>query len=254
MTALDLGGTSIELVRLPPGTFLMGSRNELFSEAPPHEVTIAHPFCLGKYPVTQRQWELVTGANPSHFGPSPEHPVDSVSWADASHFCELLSRRCGLTVRLPSEAEWEYACRAGTSAEFFFSGAGPFVDDEAVPHEIRLALRDYAWFHENSGGTTHTVGEKRPNPWGLHDLTGNVWEWCADHWHDGYTGAPADGRPWVEAAPRRPLRCLRGGAWDMNGFRCRSTYRSWDWEQMATSRIGLRICIESPGTPPAREP
>src|SRR5262245_7900320 len=120
MTFLDLGGTLIELVPIPPGTFLMGSPNVLFSEAPPHEVTIAHACALGKFPVTQRQWQFVTGTHPAHFRISPEHPVDSVSWTDATHFCDVLSRRCGLVVRLPSEAEWEYACRAGTDGEFFF--------------------------------------------------------------------------------------------------------------------------------------
>ena len=243
MDHLELGGQTLELVRVEPGTFVMGSPNEFFSEAPPHLVTLGRAFRLGKFPVTQRQWRGLMGDNPSRFPASGDHPVENVSWLDAARFCERLSERCGRRVRLPSEAEWEYACRAGTKTEYFFADGGPFADETSVPPGLRRLLGEYAWFHENSAGTTRPVGQKRPNPWGLHDLVGNVWEWCADHWHDGYDGAPADGAPWPGA--RRPLRVLRGGAWDMNAFRCRSTYRSWDAEDLATDRFGLRVCVET---------
>jgi formylglycine-generating enzyme required for sulfatase activity len=101
----------------------------------------------------------------------------------------------------------------------------------------------YAWFDLNSGDGTRAVGLKRPNPWGLHDMLGNVWEWCADAWHEGYVGAPDDGGPWAEGAARQPRRCLRGGAWDMNAFRCRSPYRSYDHSELATNRFGFRVAV-----------
>jgi formylglycine-generating enzyme required for sulfatase activity len=207
-------------------------------------VTIERAFDLGRSPVTQRQWESLSGGNPSHFGLSGDHPVDSVSWPDAVLFCQRASERSGRCVRLPSEAEWEYACRAGSRDEFFFCDEGPFCDENAIPHEVRVQLHEFAWFDENSLETTHAVGTKRANLWGLHDMIGNVWEWCQDHWHADYRGAPANGNPWLDGPEAKPRRCLRGGAWDMNAFRCRSCYRSWDWETLATDRFGLRICVE----------
>jgi formylglycine-generating enzyme required for sulfatase activity len=222
----------------------MGSSNVVFGEHPSRVVTISRPFYLGKLPVTQAQWLSVTGENPSAFPLSPDHPVENVSWLEAVRFCQIASARAGRTVRLPSEAEWEYACRAGSETEFFFCADGPFSDDASVPRRVRESLGEYAWFDENSRGSTHPAGRKQPNSFGLHDVLGNVWEWCADNWHPDYIGAPSDGRPWIEPPTAKPLRCLRGGAWDMNAFRCRSCYRSWDWESLATNRFGLRVCVE----------
>src|SRR5262249_39719134 len=186
------------------------------------------PFLLGKYPVTQEQWQAVLGANPSAFTGEEHLPVDGVSWDDAQAFCARLSRAAGRVVRLPSEAEWEYACRAGTATEFFFG------DGEA-------ALEDYAWFDRNSGGRTRPVGRKAANAWGLHDMAGNVWEWCADVWHSDYDGAPADGRARDEGAEGQPRRCLRGGAWNFDAFRCRSAYRSRERKHFATNHFGVRV-------------
>jgi formylglycine-generating enzyme required for sulfatase activity len=245
LSCLEAVGITFELCLIPEGSFKMGSGNKYFSEAPVHEVNIDRSFYLGKFPITQRQWGAVCGRNPSEFHLSEDHPVDSVSWIDSTRFCEQLSSLTGRRVRLPSEAEWEYACRAASGSEYFFTPEGPFLDDASTAAHIRRELLEFAWFDENSRGTTHPVGGKRSNGWGLCDMIGNVWEWCADHWHGSYDGVPSDGRPWLEANPRRPLRCLRGGAWDMNAFRCRSTYRSWDWEDLATNRFGLRICVET---------
>src|SRR5262245_33307560 len=206
----------VELLPAPAGEFLMGSDNDLFGEAPAHAVRFRAGFWLGKYPVTQSQWRAVMGTNPSAFPEAPGRPVDGVSWDQAEEFCRRLSTLSGHRVRLPSEAEWEYACRAGTTGEFFFTPGGPFRDDSEVPPGARQALCDFAWFDMNSGGSTRPVGQKRPNPWGLYDMVGNVWEWCADVWHSDYVGAPQDGRPWLEGEGRQPRRCLRGGAWDMN--------------------------------------
>jgi formylglycine-generating enzyme required for sulfatase activity len=123
----------VELVPVPPGEFLMGSGNQFFSEAPAHRVQIRSGFFLGRYPITQAQWLVVMGENPSTFRDSPDRPVDSVSWEQATRFCLRLSVQSGHHLRLPSEAEWEYACRAGTSGEFFFGPWGPFQDDSEVP-------------------------------------------------------------------------------------------------------------------------
>src|SRR5262249_54775321 len=240
----------IQLVKIPSGTFLMGSPNVLISEAPVHEVTIGYEFYLGKFLVTQHQWEVVMGQNNSaQFRTSLEHPVDSVSWEEAIAFCQKLSERCGARARLPSEAEWEYACRAGTQGEFFFGAAGPFVDETSVPSEVRHSLQEYAWFEENSREETHAVGLKKPNPWEFFDIVGNLWEWCEDVWHSDYVGALIDGSPWRSAADPQPRRCLRGGAWNMDAFRCRSFYRSWDRKDVATNRFGFRIGVPAYSRP-----
>jgi eukaryotic-like serine/threonine-protein kinase len=220
----------MDLILVPPGTFVMGSDRGLPLESPVHAVTVAHPFLLGKCPVTQEQWAAVVGTNPSEFRGGRGLPVDSVSWDDAQTFCARLGQAAGRIVRLPSEAEWEYACRAGTATEFFHG-------------ESEADLAAYAWFDRNSQGRTHRVGTKAANPWGLHDMTGNVWEWCEDVWHGDYEGAPADGEPWREGAERQPRRCLRGGAWNFDAFRCRSAYRSREWRHFATNHFGLRVAV-----------
>jgi formylglycine-generating enzyme required for sulfatase activity len=178
MASIVTGQTIVELVFIPPGEFLMGSSNMLFSESPAHRAMIRAGFYLGTYPVTQAQWTAVKESNPSHFATCADRPVDSISWEDATSFCQMLTDRCGRRIRLPSEAEWEYACRAGSAGEFFFGQAGPFIDDSEISSAIRMELTEYAWFDLNSGDNTQPVGRKRPNPWGLHDIVGNVWEWC----------------------------------------------------------------------------
>src|SRR5207253_1531615 len=143
-------------------------------------------------------WQAVMGDNPSTFRDSPDCPVDSVSCEQAERFCRRLAEQSGHRCRLPSEAEWEHACRAGTPREFFFGPWGPFLDDSEIPWEARQALGEYAWLNLNSGERTRPVGLKKPSSWGLYDMLGNVWEWCADVWHDSYVGAPHDGNAWVE--------------------------------------------------------
>jgi formylglycine-generating enzyme required for sulfatase activity len=190
------------------------------SEMPRHRVTISKPFWMGKYEVTQEQWYKVMGNNPSDFksekggGDSRNHPVENVSWNDAREFIRRLNRMEGTDVyRLPSEAEWEYACRAGSTGEYSFG------DSESL-------LSQYAWCDSQGGNMTKAVGQKRPNAWGLYDMHGNVEEWCEDDWHDNYNGAPTDGRAWVDGPSRGSIRVLRGGAWSFVADGCKSEYRS----------------------------
>jgi len=244
MSGLDLGALSIPLVEIPPGEFLMGSDNDLYSEVPRHRVVIAAPFWMGRTPVTQAQWTAMMGDNPSRFQGDPALPVDGVSWDRAMAFCECLGERVGRRVTLPSEAQWEYACRAGTAGEFFCHPGGPFRDETDITLAVQERLREHAWFEDNSRERTWPVGQKQPNPWGLHDMIGQVWEWCLDVWHDSHEGAPVDGSANLAGAERQPRRVLRGGAWDSDGFRLRSCYRSFDWRQLETDRFGLRVVVE----------
>jgi formylglycine-generating enzyme required for sulfatase activity/tRNA A-37 threonylcarbamoyl transferase component Bud32 len=199
----------MEFVLVPAGKFQMGS-NSYDSEKPIHEVTIAQPFYLGKYPVTQEEWEAVMRSSPSYFKGDDRLPVERVLWNDCQDcIAKLNGKKDGYVYRLPSEAEWEYACRAGTTGDY----AGE--------------LDEMAWYEKNSGGKTHPVGEKKPNAWGLHDMHGNVWEWCRDGWHKNYNGAPTDGSAWETSSDG--LRILRGGSWNRGDSSCRSANRNFTW-------------------------
>ena len=211
-------GITLEMVNLPAGEFLMGSPDSdpdaRDNEKPQHQVKV-NSFAIGKYPVTQAQYEAVMGNNPSLFQNNPQNPVEKVSWNDAQAFCQKLSQITGKTYRLPTEAEWEYACRAGTTTRYYFG-------DDANQ------LGDYAWYDGNSQQTTHPVGQKKPNAWGLYDMSGNVWEWCEDNSHDNYIGAPTDGSAWITNNNDNDYdyRILRGGSWFGNPDGCRSACRS----------------------------
>ncbi|MCA2655341.1 SUMF1/EgtB/PvdO family nonheme iron enzyme [Microcystis sp. M061S2] len=202
-------GITLEMVSLPAGQFLMGSP-DYESKKPPHQVKV-NSFAIGKYPVTQAQYEAVMGTNPSKFQNNPQNPVEKVSWNDAQAFCQKLSQITGKTYRLPTEAEWEYACRAGTTTRYYFG-------DDANQ------LGDYAWHKGNSQAKTHPVGQKKPNAWGLYDMIGNVFEWCEDNSAYNYIGAPTDGSAWLTDEHDYPR--LRGGSWCCDPFFCRSAYRS----------------------------
>jgi len=180
-------------------------------EKPAHDVTLSTPFYMGKYEVTQEQYQHVMGRNPSVLKRRPDLPVETVSWNDAQAFCKRVQVSTGENLRLPSEAQWEYACRAGTTIGYH-SG-----DDEA-------SLDKVAWYSKNSKQTVHPVGQKEANAFGLYDMHGNVWEWCEDDWHGSYEGAPVDGSAWIDE-PRGARRVLRGGSWSVLPRFCRSACR-----------------------------
>lgn len=181
-TQLGAGGTgervTMEMVYIKPGKFVMGGESTTDGkwscvEVPKHEVTITKGFYLGKYEVTQAQYQAIMGANPSRGGKDPNCPADKIAEGGARKFCEKISEKTGRDVRLPTEAEWEYACRAGSDTKWFFG------DDVSK-------LGDYAWFKENDGGKSHPVGQKKPNPWGLYDIHGNVFERVSDMYAKDY--------------------------------------------------------------------
>jgi formylglycine-generating enzyme required for sulfatase activity len=197
-----------EMVRIEPGTFLMGSAEGAGDddERPQHEVRIARAYGMGRYPVTFEEYgafaKAIKGDLPDDRGwGRGRRPAINVSWQDAVAYAQWLSERTGKRYRLPSEAEWEYAARAGTGSRWSFG------DDKG-------ALDRCAWYWTNSGDQTHPVGGKEPNPWGLYDVHGNVWEWVQDCWHGNYQGAPNDGTAWLEASGGDcGQRVLRGGSW-----------------------------------------
>ncbi|WP_321416515.1 SUMF1/EgtB/PvdO family nonheme iron enzyme [uncultured Methanomethylovorans sp.] len=214
----------MEFVLIPSGEFQMGS-NEHSAEQPAHKVKISKPFYLGKYPVTQKEWKAVMGSNPSYYK-GDNGPVEQVSWNDVQEFVRKLNSKEGNEkYRLPSEAEWEYACRAGTTTKYCFG------DNESK-------LDEYAWYNVNSEGKTHPVGQKKPNLWGLCDMHGNVWEWVQDKWHDSYKFAPTDGSA-LEGSSS--LRVFRGGSWYGNVGFCRSANRGLFSPINCNNGLGFRL-------------
>ncbi|HEY5868890.1 MAG TPA: SUMF1/EgtB/PvdO family nonheme iron enzyme [Candidatus Tectomicrobia bacterium] len=217
----------MELVRIHPGEFMMGAEKGDSDEKPVRKVTISKPFYLGKYEVTQAQWQDVMGTNPSHFKGDPNRPVERVSWKMVQEFISKLNAREGHSrYRLPTEAEWEYAARAGSTTKYSFG------DDDAQ-------LEQYAWYNKNDKGTTHPVGQLQPNAWGLYDMHGNVWEWVHD-WRGPYTGGQ-------EVDPQGPVtgnaKGYRGGGWGYGAVRCRSTDRSYDSPDYIYGTHGFRLAM-----------
>jgi len=247
------GGAKLEMVHIPPGRFEMGSPNDepgrSNDEGPIHTVNINYDFYIGKYLVTQAQWHAVTGNSPARrYGVGDNYPVYYVSWEDCQAFVEKLNRM-GLpgTFRLPSEAEWEYACRAGTQTRYFFGdsiGCGDVCED-CEAGMLPGKRSDYMWYCANHGPAgspdyvAKRVGQKLPNPFGLYDASGNLWEWCLDAYHFNYNGAPTDGSAW-QGPPGSP-RVLRGGAWDYHANYCRSAARNGYVSDRAYTFHGLRL-------------
>lgn len=248
--AEDLGhGVRLEMVKIPSGSFQMGATGWLLNtnETPRHRVTVP-AFLMGKYPVTQAQWRAVAAlpqikialnADPAHFK-GDNRPVEQVSWDDAVEFCQRLSVATGHDYRLPSEAEWEYACRAGTTTDFYF---GETLTQNLARCKGNLAVAMFTMF----GGETAPVGSYLPNAFGLYDMHGNVGEWCADHWHDSYTGAPIDGSAWI-AGGNSESRIRRGGSWFSHPPLCRAAYRNYLNPAPRDQFVGFRVvCAVFPG-------
>ena len=236
----------MKLVRINKGSFTMGSPEAEIGRAPDeleHPVTLRKDYYLGVCEVTQSQYQKVMRKNPSYFqgrrvdGESGDLPVEQVSWEDAVLFCKRLSelpeeKMAGRSYRLPTEAEWEFACRADSSSAYFFD------TDPAT-------LDEYAWFKKNSADRTHPVGTKKPNPWGLFDMHGNVAEWCSDWFAEYPTGEVFD-----PIGPKKEtLRISRGGGWNFEAPKCRSASRDKDQPISRYVNLGFRVALDGATTP-----
>ncbi|MDZ4861492.1 MAG: SUMF1/EgtB/PvdO family nonheme iron enzyme [Candidatus Hydrogenedentes bacterium] len=226
------GDVPLKMVWIPAGSFMMGrSPRELdgnANESPRHQVTFANGFLMGKYEVTQAQWLAVMGNYPSSFTGDFSRPVETVSWDTVQTFITAVNALGQGTFHLPSEAQWEYACRAGTNSRFYWGNDFSYTQ-----------IDDYAWYFDNSSSTTHLVGQKPPNAWGLYDMSGNAEEWCEDWYHSDYTGAPTDGSAWV--SPTGLYRVVRGGGWEGSGDDCRSASRGAFGPSSPDNTIGFRL-------------
>lgn len=213
-----------------PGEFTMGAPKSEWPDRPsywtydetPHKVKITRGFWLLETEVTQAMWQSVMGENPSKFK-GYWNPVDCVSWDDSQEFCKKLSQKLGQKIQLPTEAQWEYACRAGTS--------GPYAG----------TLDEMAWYSSNSGSATHVVGQKKPNAWGLYDMHGNVWEWCSDYWDENYYSKSPTSDP--ENTTSSSYRVLRGGGWIFSAEYCRSALRDRHDPGFRGDDLGLRVLL-----------
>ena len=217
------------LRRIEAGSFRRGSPRYP-DESPQRKVEISRPFWLFDTPCTQALWEAVMGENPSHFS-APDRPVERVSWDRVQEFLKRINAQVrGLELRLPSEAEWEYACRAGTISSFSWGDEDPTSEQAAFRADQTSEVRSHP-----------------PNPWGLYDMHGNVREWCSDHWHKSYDGAPSDGRIWVdENAGPRAQRVIRGGCWLSQANHLRSAYRDMRAQDFSDDTLGFRCAQSSP--------
>lgn len=245
----DLGnGVTLTLMLIPAGEFMMGApEDELESkgnERPQHRVRVAQ-FLMGRYPVTQAQWRVVAGydreardldPDPSRFK-GDNRPVERVSWEDAQEFCQRLSVKTGKDYCLPSEAQWEYACRAGTATPFHF---GETITTDLANYDGNHTCKNN--FKGKYCQETTVVGSFPANEWGLHDLHGNVCEWCEDDYHDSYTRAPDDGSAWVERDRTETSRVLRGGSWVNSPQNCRAANRDNGSYDSPYFVLGFRVC------------
>ena len=239
---VDLGNNiTLEMIAIPSGKFLMGTADEEIerlcqkhkveyfrAEKPQHEVTV-QAFYMGIYPVTQAQYKTIMGNNPSRFQ-GDDRPVEKVSWDEAVEFCRKLSQQTGTEYRLPTEAEWEYACRAGTTTAYYF---GEEITDNLVNYDGTV-------------GETTSVGQYKPNDFGLYDMHGNVWEWCQDDWHDNYENAPNNGKEW--GSQESSIRVIRGGSWFINPIDCRSATRFYSSRDVRFNSFGFRVVCVAPRT------
>lgn len=220
---IEIGG--IKFVKIPAGSFMMGSpENEgKYDERPQHKV-ILDSFYMGIYEITQKQYQEIMGKNPSN-NKGDNHPVEQVSWENAMEFCKKFSDKYKVTARLPTEAEWEYACRAGTTTKYYW---GDTINN------------DYGWFGKHFDDKTHPVGEKKPNAWGLYDMVGNVWEWCMDWYNDIYFQISPENNP--QGPNLDSYRVLRGNDINKDTY-LRSASRSSDYPTKSYGTYGFRIVV-----------
>ncbi|MEA5487509.1 MULTISPECIES: caspase, EACC1-associated type [Pseudanabaena] len=257
-------GINLEMVYIPSGKFMMGSppeENGYEDERPQIKDVNVAAFYMGKYEVTQAQWQAIMGNNPAKFKNNLQNPVESVSWDDAQEFCKKLSQKTEREFRLPSEAEWEYACRAGTTTRYYFgedekelggygwfgnnSGKQP-LDTDRIWQEVQQDATKYLEVLSKNECQTHPVGQKKPNAWGLYDMHGNVWEWCQDS-YEKYGGESdlirKTGKAIVKENDNRS-RLLRGGSWNTSAQGCRSAYRYYFYARVQRSNVGFRVvCV-----------
>jgi len=230
------GGVKLEMVLIPAGEFMMGSpdsdKSAAADEKPRHRVRITTPFYLGKYPVTQEQWTALMGNNPSFFK-GPKNPVENVSWDDGVLFFRRLNEQAGGgKFQFPTQAQWEYACRAGSTTRYCFGDDDP-------------GLNDYGWYDKNAAGTTHPVGQKKPNAWGLYDMHGNVWQWCADWYDRGYYARSPGDDPAGPATGTE--RVSHGGCWFSGAGSARSANHGRIEPGHRGSHIGFRAALDPAG-------
>ena len=245
-------GLPLRMVLIPAGAFIMGSPEDEAEreddEGPQHEVALSQ-FFMGRYPVTQAQWQAVAklpqrerelDPTPSKFK-GENHPVEQVSWYEAVEFCDRLAQHTVRPYRLPSEAEWEYACRAGTTTPFYFG--------KTLTTEVANYRGEYTYADGPEGEyrkqTTPVDHFGIANAFGLSDMHGNVREWCQDHWRDNYQGAPADGSAWL-SANENEYRLIRSGSWVSYPWNCRSAYRYLNLPGARFNGIGFRVCCSPP--------
>lgn len=258
LTVMLPGNVPLKLVRIAAGNYMMGryadEQDSESNEDPQHGVSLAQDFWMGKYEITQSQWLAVMGSWPgtapsAEYGLGDNYPAYNVSWDDVQNFVStlnthLLSTNQGfISVSLPSEAEWEYACRAGTTTRFYFGDSLDCAGDcSDCPAGVLPGNRtDYMWYCGNNElAGSKPVGEKLPNPFGLYDMSGNVYEWCEDDWHSSYLESPADGSAWIDS-PRATNRVMRGGRWFRDASLCRSAERDYDASSNRVNYIGFRL-------------
>jgi formylglycine-generating enzyme required for sulfatase activity len=253
-------GVSIDMVYIPGGTFLMGAPDNEEGrephEGPQHSVTVPD-FFMGKYPVTQAQWRAVADRTQSikrDLNPSPSHfkgddlPVENVIWLEAEEFCLRLSKLSDRNYQLPSEVQWEYACRGGTTTPFHSGNTTSSDIANYRAQDWKIGVTTYPGKYDQGAlgefreKTTPVGLLKLANPFGLYDMHGNVWEWCLDHWHDDYQTAPTDGSAWIDAeTSERALKVLRGGSWYISPKNCRSASRGGSFSDERSTDLGFRL-------------
>ena len=269
-------GVTLEMVYIPGGTIMMGTKDatieslkkkygseRFLRESPQHKVTVPD-FYMGKYPITQEQWKAIASLDvieqklelePSLLSGKDSHPVEKISWDDAQEFCRRLSRQTKKQYRLPSEAMWEYACRAIINnkqlpvTSYSSKKYPPFYFGETITEKLANYNASEKFANESLGNfrqITSAVGKFPPNAFGLYDMHGNVWEWCEDDWHEQYQNAPNDGSAWL--SENSMVKVIRGGSWSFKPYSCRSAYRFDFFRDDHSDDIGFRVICEFPKT------